>query len=243
MSGQSSVLVVVPTYNERENLPRVAPRVLEQGARFHMLVVDDASPDGTGAVADRLAAESERVHVLHRDGKLGVGPAYVAGFGWGLAKRFGALLQMDADLSHPPEKLPELARVCDATGVAVGSRYQGARMTVKDWPLSRVLVSRCGSWYARLATGLPVRDATGGFNGFRRDVLEKIGIDGIRSSGYCFQIELKYRAWRAGFQLGEVPFVFEERRAGKSKMSKRIVAEAAWRVWQLRFLAVTGRLQ
>ncbi len=242
MNRASDVLVVVPTYNERDNLPRIVPLVLEQGPHFHVLVVDDASPDGTGAVADGLAAASERVHVLHRTSKLGLGPAYVAGFRWGLSEQFGAMVQMDADLSHPPNKLPELARQCLATGAAVGSRYDGSRMTVENWPQSRMLVSRFGSLYARAVTGLPVRDATGGFNGFRRDVMERIGIDRIRSSGYSFQIELKYRAWRAGFQLREVPFVFAERRAGTSKMSKRIVLEAVWRVWQIRFLDLAGRL-
>lgn len=242
MSAPPSALVVVPTYNERDNVPLVAPQVLEQGPRFHLLFVDDGSPDGTGAVADALAAESERVHVLHRQHKLGLGPAYLAGFRWGLARSFEAILQMDADLSHPPEKLPELARTCAAGGVAVGSRYRDGRLAVEDWPLTRVLVSRWGSWYARMATRLPVRDATGGFNGFRRDVLETIGLDRIRSRGYGFQIELKYRAWRAGFALGEVPFVFGPRHAGKSKMSKRIVAEAAWRVWHLRLLAMAGKL-
>lgn len=238
----SDALVVVPTYNERDNLARAVPRVLEQGPRFHVLVVDDASPDGTGAVADRLAARSKRVHVLHRKAKLGMGTAYRAGFRWGLGEGFHVLLQMDADLSHPPEKLPELLRACTAGNVAVGSRYHGSEFAAEDWPLRRVLLSRSASLYARLATGLPVRDATGGFNGFGRDVLERIGLHKIRSQGYSFQIELKFRAWRAGFPLVEVPFVFEQRRAGKSKMSLRIVAEATWRAWQLRFLALAGRL-
>lgn len=242
LNRRASVLVVVPTYNECDNVSCVVPLVLEQGPRFHVLVVDDASPDGTGAIADGLAAANERVHVLHRKEKLGLGPAYVAGFRWGLSEQFGTMVQMDADLSHPPDKLPELVRRCDATGVAVGSRYDGFRMTVENWPASRLLISRLGSFYARVVTGLPVRDATGGFNGFRRDVIERIGVDQVRSSGYGFQIELKYRAWRAGFSLGEVPFLFTERRAGTSKMSKRIVLEAVWRVWQLRLLDLVGRL-
>ncbi len=241
-SATSKALVVVPTYNERDNLARVVPRVLEQGPRFHVLVVDDASPDGTGAIADRLAAESERVHMLHRKAKQGIGPAYLAGFRWGLREGFQAFLQMDADLSHPPDKLPALLRECDAGNVAVGSRYHGSEFAAEDWPLSRVLLSRSGSVYARLATGLPVRDATGGFNGFGRDVLERVGLDKIRSRGYSFQIELKFRAWRAGFPLVEVPFVFAQRQKGKSKMSLRIVAEASWRALQLRFLALAGRL-
>lgn len=242
MTASSKALVVVPTYNERDNLARVAPRVLEQGPRFHVLVVDDASPDGTGEIADALAARSKRVHVLHRKAKLGMGTAYRAGFRWGLAEGFQTLLQMDADFSHPPDKLPELLRECDAGRVAVGSRYHETGFAAEDWPLSRVLLSRSASLYARLATGLPVRDATGGFNGFGREVLERVGLHKIRSQGYSFQIELKFRAWRAGFPLAEVPFVFEQRREGKSKMSLRIVAEASWRAWQLRFLAWTGRL-
>ena len=242
MTGQQRVLVIVPTYNERDNLPRVVPRILSQGDPFHILVVDDNSPDGTGDLADELAARSERVNVLHRPGKQGLGAAYVAGFGWGLERDFDILIEMDADLSHPPYKLPELVAALAEVDVAVGSRYVGGNITVVNWPLRRLIISLFGSWYARAITRLPVNDATGGFNAFRRRVLETVGLDRIQSNGYSFQIELKLRAWRAGFTLREVPIVFTERDSGESKMSGRIIREAVWRVWKLRLLDLLGKL-
>ena len=242
MSPPERVLVVVPTYNERDNLPRVVPRILEQGEAFHVLVVDDNSPDGTGRVADRLAAESERVEVLHRPGKQGLGAAYVAGFRHGLERNFDILVEMDADLSHPADQLPALVGALDHADVVVGSRYVGGRITVVNWPMSRLLISVFGCWYARAITRLPVNDATGGFNAFRREVIESVGLDRVQSNGYSFQIELKLRAWRAGHRLTEVPIVFTERDSGESKMSRKIIAEAVWRVWKLRFLDLLGRL-
>ncbi len=242
MKSNRRVLVIVPTYNERDNLPRVVPMILEQGDAFHILVVDDNSPDGTGALADELAARNERVNVLHREGKLGLGAAYVAGFGWGLEANFDVLIEMDADLSHPAERLPALVEALTEVDVAVGSRYVGGRITVVNWPLSRLMISLFGSWYARLITRLPVNDATGGFNAFRREVIEAVGLDRIQSNGYSFQIELKLRAWRAGFTVREVPIVFTERDSGESKMSGRIIREAVWRVWKLRLLDLLGRL-
>ena len=242
MSPPERVLVVVPTYNERDNLPRVVPRILEQGEAFHVLVVDDNSPDGTGRVADRLAAESERVEVLHRPGKQGLGAAYVAGFRHGLERNFDILVEMDADLSHPADQLLALVGALDHADVVVGSRYVGGRITVVNWPMSRLLISVFGCWYARAITRLPVNDATGGFNAFRREVIESVGLDRVQSNGYSFQIELKLRAWRAGHRLTEVPIVFTERDSGESKMSRKIIAEAVWRVWKLRFLDLLGRL-
>ncbi len=236
------VLVVVPTYNERENLPRVVPLILGQGDEFHVLVVDDNSPDGTGDLADQLAAESGRVHVLHRAGKQGLGAAYVAGLGWGLERGYGILIEMDADLSHPADRLPALVAALADAGVAVGSRYVGGRITVVNWPLSRLMISLFGSWYARAITRVPVNDATGGFNAFRREVIEAVGLDRIQSNGYAFQIELKLRAWRAGFALREVPIVFTERDSGESKMSGAIIREAVWRVWKLRLMDLLNRL-
>ncbi len=243
MTDSERVLVVIPTYNERDNLPRIVPQVLEQGDALHVLVVDDNSPDGTGDIADQLAAGNERVAVLHRPGKQGLGAAYVAGFKWGLKRDFDAFVEMDADLSHPPAMLPvildEIRRDID---VVVGSRYLGGRITVVNWPMRRLMISLFGSWYARVITRLPVRDATGGFNAFRRRVLERVRLDRIQSNGYSFQIELKLRAWRGGFELREVPFVFTERDSGESKMSKNIIWEAVWRVWKLRILDLLGRL-
>ena len=243
MTDSLRVLVVMPTYNEADNLPRIVPRVLEQGSAFHVLVVDDNSPDGTGDVADELAAGSDRVAVLHRPGKQGLGAAYVAGFAWGLKRDFDLFVEMDADLSHPPAMLPVLlAEARRGVDVVVGSRYVGGRITVVNWPMRRLLISLFGSWYARIITRLPVRDATGGFNALRRSVLESVRLDRIQSNGYSFQIELKLRAWRAGFDLSEVPFVFTERDSGESKMSKSIIWEAVWRVWKLRILDLLGRL-
>ena len=242
MSVDPRVLVIVPTYNERDNLPRIVPQILAQGDAFHILVVDDNSPDGTGDLADAMVARSERVNVLHRAGKQGLGAAYVAGFRWGLERDFDILIEMDADLSHPSDRLPALVEALAEVDVAVGSRYVGGRITVVNWPLRRLMVSLFGSWYARAITRIPVNDATGGFNAFRRRVIESVGVDKIQSNGYTFQIELKLRAWRAGFTLREVPIVFTERDSGESKMSGKIIREAVWRVWKLRLLDLLGKL-
>ncbi len=236
------ILVIIPTYDEAENLPRIVPRVLEQDDRIDVLVVDDASPDGTGAIADALAAEEPRVHVLHRSGKQGLGRAYLAGFYYGLDEGYDILFEMDADFSHPPDALPTLISKLDEADVVIGSRYVDGRVTVSNWPMSRLLISYFGSRYARIITGMPVSDGTGGFNGWKRSVLEKVKLDRVRSNGYAFQIELKFRAWRAGFKLVESPILFTERDTGESKMSKRIVREAVWRVWWLRIQDLLGRL-
>ncbi|MFP3948265.1 MAG: polyprenol monophosphomannose synthase [Longimicrobiales bacterium] len=235
-------LVVVPTYNERENVARVVPQAIVQDPRIHVLVVDDDSPDGTGEVADRMAERDHRVHVLHRRGKKGLGGAYVEGFRWGLARDYALFFEMDADLSHPPEHLPEFIDEIQDADVVIGSRYMNGRVTVVNWPIHRLLLSYFGTVYARTITGLPVSDATGGYNCFRREVLMALGLDRIESDGYAFQIELKLRAWRRGFRIQEIPIVFTERDTGESKMSGRIVREAVWRVWQLRFLDMLGKL-
>ncbi len=236
-------LVVIPTYNERENLPRVIPMVLGAVEALHVLVVDDGSPDGTGEVADRLARDSEgRVHVLHRTRKEGLGQAYLAGFRWGLERGYGRICEIDADLSHPPDRLPAMVEASRSHDFVIGSRYVDRKVRVVNWPMSRLLLSYFGSRYARIVTGLPVSDATGGFNLFRREVLESLDLDRIESEGYSFQIELKLRAWRRGFRFQEIPIVFTERDQGESKMSRRIVAEAVWKVWKLRFLHLSGRL-
>lgn len=240
--NEGRFLVIVPTYNERENLPRKIPRILAQDERIDVLVVDDASPDGTGAVADELAAADPRVHVLHREGKHGLGVAYLAGFAWGLGRPYELLFEMDADISHPPDALPRFILAAQSWDVVIGSRYVGGRVNVLNWPLNRLFISMFGSWYARTITGMPVRDATGGFNCWHRRVLEAVGLDRVRSNGYAFQIELKYRAYRKGFTLKEIPILFTERDEGDSKMSKRIVREAVWRVWWLRLSDLFGRL-
>lgn len=241
--GEDRTLVVVPTFNERENLPRIVPLILEQGEALDILVVDDASPDGTGQIADGLAeAHPSRVHVLHREAKDGLGRAYIAGFTWGLERGYARICEMDADLSHPPERLPDLIEKAGGHDFVIGSRYVGGRVTVVNWPMPRLLLSYFGSFYARTITGLPVSDATGGFNLFNRRVLESLDLDRIRSNGYSFQIELKFRAWKRGFEFVEVPIVFTERDQGESKMSRAIVFEAVWKVWHLRLLDLFRRL-
>jgi dolichol-phosphate mannosyltransferase len=241
-SGQGRFLVIVPTYNEIDNLPRKAPLILDQNDRIDLLVVDDASPDGTGAVADGLAADNPRVHVVHREMKEGLGRAYLAGFRWGLERGYDLLFEMDADISHPPDALPRMIALAAQHDVVIGSRYVDGRVTVSNWPMSRLLISYFGSWYARTITGMPVRDATGGFICWRREVLDAVDLTRVRSNGYAFQIELKFRAYRKGFRLFETPILFQERDSGESKMSKRIVREAIWRVWWLRIQALCGRL-
>lgn len=237
-----SLLVVMPTYNERENLPRIIPQVLQQDPRIEVLVVDDGSPDGTGELAEEMARENPRIHLLRRDRKEGLGPAYLAGFRWALDRGYDLICEMDADLSHPPEQLSGFLEAVGEADVVVGSRYVDGRVTVVNWPISRLLLSYFGCFYARVVTGLPLQDATGGFNCFRREVLEELDLDRIQSNGYAFQIELKLRAWRNGFRLVEVPIVFTERDVGESKMSRRIIAEAVWKVWWFRLLDLAGRL-
>ncbi|MDG2282008.1 MAG: polyprenol monophosphomannose synthase [Longimicrobiales bacterium] len=240
--NDARILVIIPTYDEAENLPRIVPRVLEQDPRIEVLVVDDASPDGTGQVADELALREPRVQVLHRQGKEGLGRAYLAGFQYGMEQGFDILFEMDADFSHPPDALPGLIEKFSDADVVIGSRYVDGRVTVANWPMSRLLVSYFGSRYARIITGMPVRDGTGGFNGWTRDVLERVDLSRVQSNGYAFQIELKFRAYRAGFRLIESPILFTERDTGESKMSKKIVREAVWRVWWLRIQDILGRL-
>jgi len=224
-------LVIIPTYNEIDNLRPIVARVHTANPGVHVLIVDDASPDGTGDLADTLAAADGRVHVLHRSGKAGLGAAYRAGFGWGLQAGFDILVEMDADGSHRPEQLPTLLAAVTTGGadLALGSRWVPGG-DVAGWPLRRQLISRAGSLYARLLLGLPLRDVTGGYRAYRRNVLEGIGYAGVDSQGYCFQIELAWRAVRAGFRAVEVPITFADRQRGTSKMNGAIVREAITRV-------------
>jgi dolichol-phosphate mannosyltransferase len=227
--------VVLPTYNEAENLERIVGAVLEHlPASSKVLVVDDNSPDGTGGIADRLAGASESVAVLHRERKEGLGPAYLAGFREALASGAGRIIEMDADFSHDPAYLPRLIEATENADLAIGSRYvEGGGVT--DWGPVRRFISRGGSAYARIVLGLPVRDLTGGFKCFRREVLEAIRLESIEARGYAFQVETTYRAIKSGFRVVEVPITFSDRLEGKSKMSKSIVAEAMWRVPVMRF--------
>jgi dolichol-phosphate mannosyltransferase len=234
-------LVVMPTYNERENLPSIVPKVLAQGAGIHVLVVDDNSPDGTGQLADRLAAEDERIHVLHRAGKLGLGTAYIAGFKWALERDYEYVFEMDSDFSHNPDHIPEFLEAAGDYDLVLGSRYLRG-VTVINWPMSRLLLSYFANKYARVVTGLPFSDTTGGFKCYRRQVLEEIDLEAITSEGYSFQIETTFRAWRKGFRIGEIKIIFTDRSEGTSKMSGRIIREAVWKVWWLRLLRIFGRI-
>lgn len=226
-------LVCLPTYNERENLPSLIDEVLHT-APVDVLVVDDNSPDGTGRVAELIAEREPRVHVLHRAGKLGLGTAYIAAFRWGLERGYRLLLEMDSDFSHQPRYLPELLRAADDVDLVLGSRYVQGGGT-ENWGAVRRGISRGGSLYARTILGMPFRDLTGGFKVFRREVLEAVGLENVQTTGYAFQIELTYRAWRKGFRVREVPIIFYERLAGRSKMDHRILAEAVAKVWSIRF--------
>jgi dolichol-phosphate mannosyltransferase len=233
-TAMAEALIIIPTYNELDNLERLVSSVFEVVAEVHILVVDDNSPDGTGDLADRLAEKDDRVHVMHRAGKLGLGTAYVEGFRWGLERGYEYLLEMDADFSHDPKYLPELLKAArGGADLALGSRYVNGGGTV-NWGLLRQFISRGGSLYARSVLGVKTRDLTGGFKCFRRGVLEAIDLDTIRSSGYSFQIEMTFRTLRLGFHVQEVPIVFVDRRVGQSKMSRSIFAEAIWMVWGLR---------
>lgn len=235
-------LVIIPTYNEATNIVQIVPRVLEQDPRLEVLIVDDNSPDGTGALADQLAEENPRVHVLHREGKKGLGKAYLAGFRWALASDYTYVFEMDADHSHDPKHLPGFLVAIQAADLVLGSRYLNRRATVVNWPMSRLLLSYGANIYARWVTGLKLYDATGGFKCFRRGVLEAIDLEAVRSNGYSFQIEMSFRAWRKGFRIKEIPIVFVDRADGTSKMSGAIVREAIWMVWRLRLQALLGRL-
>ncbi len=235
-------LVVVPTYNEAPNLPNLVPQILAQDARLEVLVVDDASPDGTGQIADRLVQGNPRVHVLHREGKLGLGTAYLAGFRWALDQGYDYVFEMDADFSHDPVHLPDFLKAAANADLVLGSRYLGGKVTVVNWPIGRLMLSYWANVYARWVTGLRIWDLTGGFKCFRSRVLQAIDLSQVRSNGYAFQIEMSVRAWRKGFKLAEVPIVFVDRTEGQSKMNRKIVREAIWMVPRLRLLGWFGRI-
>jgi dolichol-phosphate mannosyltransferase len=235
-------LVIIPTYNERENITRIIPAVLAQDERIDVLIVDDGSPDGTGAIVDQMSAENPRVHALHRSGKLGLGTAYVAGFKWALQHDYEYIFEMDADFSHNPDRIPKFLDAIQNADLVLGSRYQHGQINVVNWPMSRLFLSYSANIYARWVTGLQVFDATGGFKCFRRRVLEAIDLDDVRSNGYAFQIEMTVRAWKKGFRIMEIPIVFVDRMEGASKMSKKIVREAVWMVWRLRWWSIRGKI-
>jgi dolichol-phosphate mannosyltransferase len=234
-------IVVIPTYNEAENLPLIVPEVLEQDPRLEVLVVDDGSPDGTGRLADELAESTGRVHVLHRAEKMGLGPAYRAGLRKALDLGADFVIQMDADFSHPPDILKVLVAELEDHDVVLGSRYLNG-ITVVNWPIERILISYFGNWYARKITGLKISDTTGGLRCVRREMLEEMGFERIRANGYAFQIEMNYRFVKQKARIKEVPFFFLDRTRGTSKLSFRIGLEALWVAWWLRIADALGRL-
>jgi len=237
----SKALVIVPTYNEKENIERIVPEILDKDPSIDILIVDDNSPDGTGKIADKLSSENKRILVLHREKKSGLGTAYLAGFKYALENGYDYIFEMDADFSHDPSHLPQFLEAIKESDLVLGSRYVSG-VNVINWPMSRLLLSYYANVYSRWVTGLPIKDATGGFKCFRRKVLEEISLDKVHSEGYSFQIEMSFRAWEKGFKIKEIPIVFWDRRAGTSKMSKKIVREAIWMVWKLRLLSLLGKL-
>jgi len=240
VKGQRA-LIIFPTYNERDNIEKIVHAVLPLDPRIHVLVVDDNSPDGTGAIVDRLASQMNNVFVLHREKKEGLGKAYIAGFKWAVDHEFDFIFEMDADFSHGPEYIKDFLREIQTHDLVIGSRYISG-VNVINWPMSRLLLSYYANVYTRLVTGLPLRDATGGYKCFRRHVLQTIDLEKVRSSGYAFQIEMSMRAWKKGFKLKEIPIIFFDRVAGQSKMSRKIMWEAIWMVWALRLKSLFGRL-
>jgi dolichol-phosphate mannosyltransferase len=223
------IVVIIPTYNERENLPLITARLRAAVPEAHVLVADDNSPDGTGTIADELAATDDQVHVLHRRGKEGLGAAYLAGFDWALDHGYDVVVEMDADGSHQPEQLSRLLDALRGADLVLGSRWVPGGSVV-NWPKSREALSRGGSLYTRMMLGVPMKDATGGYRAFRADTLRRIDLIGVESAGYCFQVELGWRAVKAGLRVREVPIDYVERELGDSKMSQKIVVEALWRV-------------
>jgi dolichol-phosphate mannosyltransferase len=239
--GPARALVVIPTYNEAENIPRLIPEILRQDPILSILVVDDASPDGTAKIVRAMMEKSDRVHIIERPAKSGLGTAYVAGFRYAIANGFDFVFEMDADFSHSPDALPSFLKRIAGCDLLLGSRYTNG-VRVLNWPIKRLLLSYFANVYTRVMTGLPIHDATGGFKCFRRAVLEAINLDRIHSNGYAFQIEMSFKAWKKGFRLEEIPIVFLDRQQGASKMSKQIVYEAFFMLWELRLRSIFGRL-
>jgi len=234
---KSRALVIIPTYNEAENIARLIPKILEQDRSFEVLVVDDNSPDGTGTAVKKIMKRNGKVHLIERPEKMGLGTAYVTGFRYALKEGFDFMFEMDADFSHSPSALKTLYAQAQQCDLVIGSRYVSG-VNVVNWPMRRLFLSYSANLYTRMVTGMPVKDATSGFKCYRRKVLENIDLAAIRSNGYAFQIETNFLAWKRGFRVCETPIVFVDRRAGVSKMSRNIVSEAAWMVWKLKIRSV-----
>ena len=231
------VLIIIPTYNEKENIESLIAAVLKQHEAVEILICDDNSPDGTGTIVERLMLEEPRIHIIKRPGKMGLGSAYVTGFKYALKEGYDYIMEMDADFSHNPNDIPKLIEAAQTNDLVIGSRYC-CGINIINWPIERLLISYFASKYVRFITGMPIKDPTGGFKCFSRKVLERIDLDNIHSEGYSFQIEMNYKAWLKGFKIKEVSIVFTERMNGVSKMSKKIVYEAAWMVWKLKLMAL-----
>ena len=234
-------LVVVPTYDEADNVPRLIPAILSQAPFIDILIVDDGSPDGTANLVKEMQKGSNRVHLLERAGKMGLGTAYVEGFKFAIKNRYDLIFEMDADFSHDPAEITNFLKTSETADLVIGSRYTNG-VRVLNWPIKRLLLSYFANVYTRFMIGLPLHDATGGFKCYHRAVLEAINLDRIRSNGYAFQIEMSYKAWKKGFRLVEIPIVFHDRRSGFSKMSRSIVYEALFMLWKLRLRSLIGRL-
>ena len=236
-----NILVCVPTYNERENVEHIIDCILHQGDDIEILIIDDNSPDKTAEIVDKLMEGNSRIHILKRPGKLGLGTAYVDGFTFGLTlPQVGYLMEMDADFSHDPKYIKDFREQIKDNDLVIGSRYVNG-ISIVNWPMSRLLLSYFASLYVRIITGMPVKDPTGGFKCFRREVLEWLDLKRVKSNGYGFQIEMNFYVWRAGFRIKEIPILFIDRRAGTSKMSRKIIYEAIWRVWKLFLRKLAGK--
>lgn len=235
-------LIIIPTFNELENLPRLLPKVLSKDEGIDVLIVDDNSPDGTTAFIENESKKNNRIHLIKRSSKQGLGTAYITGFKFALQKGYDIIFEMDADFSHDPNEIPKFLEEIKNSDVVLGSRYKNG-VNVINWPMRRLLLSWFANIYTRVITGMPLHDATGGFKCFKREVLEAINLDEVRSNGYAFQIEMNFKAWKKGFKLKEIPIIFVDRVKGKSKMSKKIVREAVTMVWKLRFKSIFGLLK
>jgi dolichol-phosphate mannosyltransferase len=234
------ILIIIPTYNESDNIRAIAGEIFGVYEALDILVVDDNSPDGTGGIVRDMQLEDTRVHLLERSGKLGLGTAYCAGFLWAMERGYDVVFEMDADFSHDPKEIPNFLRAIESADVVIGSRYSTG-VNVVNWPMQRLLLSWCANLYTRWITRMPIYDATGGFKCFRTEILRGVDLSKIRSNGYAFQIEMNFKLWKRGARMLEIPIIFVDRRSGVSKMSKNIIWEAAWLVWKLRLLALFGR--
>ena len=228
-------LVIIPTYNEMENIPEIIPRILEQNENLEILVVDDGSPDGTGDFVENLSKENSRVHILRREKKMGLGTAYVAGFKWALEKDYDRVFEMDADGSHSPQALNNFLKEAESADLVLGSRYLNGKISVVNWDWKRLVLSYCANLYTRFVTGMPFYDATGGFKCFSREALQNLNLSKLKSDGYCFQIETTHTLWKKGLKIKEIPIIFTDRTKGSSKMSGGIISEAFFLVLKLRF--------